>query len=113
MTGENQMHQQNVEYREEEYKAEFTPNARRAMRLMLKNMLLHPILFFRTLRKHDNLEDHLDEYAHRVSFGRTDHPLDDMGPLASPFSVIPKMIFRKSHQGYPRPGLREKCMSSQ
>ncbi len=81
---------------EKEYQKEFTPNIKRSVRLMLKNILLHPLMFWRTFRKHDNLENHLDEYAHRVSFGRSDHPLDDMGPLGSSFSAIPKMMFRKS-----------------
>jgi len=77
----------NTDNSEQEYKKEFTPDTKRSVRLMLKNILLHPLMFCRTLRKHDNLEDHLDEYAHRVSFGRSDHPLDDMGPLESSFSA--------------------------
>jgi len=79
-----------------EYSKEFSPNVKRTVRLLLKHLFLHPLLFFRTFRKHDNLEDHLTEYASRVSFGRSDHPLDDMGPLESSFSAIPKMIFRTS-----------------
>ena len=79
-----------------EYSKEFSPNVKRTVRLLLKHLFLHPLLFFRTFRKHDNLENHLDEYAHRVSFGRTDHPLDDIGPMESVFAALPKMIFRKS-----------------
>ncbi len=81
---------------EKAYQKEFTPDTRRSVRLMLKNIFLHPILFGRTLRKHDNLEDHFDEYAPRVSFGRSDHPLDDIGPMEGAFTVIPKLLFRKS-----------------
>jgi len=90
------MPQGGIDPGESAYSKEFTPDTGRSVRLMLKNVLRHPVLFWRTLRKHDDLEDHLDEYAPRVSFGRTDHPLDDMGPLASPFTAIPKIFFRKS-----------------
>ncbi|MFO8101492.1 MAG: alpha-glucosidase domain-containing protein [Dehalococcoidia bacterium] len=81
---------------EKAYKKEFTPDTRRSAWLMLKNIFRHPGLFSRTLRKHDNLENHFDEYAPRVSFGRSDHPLDDLGPMSSPFTAIPKLYFRKS-----------------
>ena len=86
----------NPESSEKAYQKEFTPDTSRSVRLMIKNILLHPILFFRTLRKHDNLENHFDEYAHRVSFGRSDHPLDDIGPMEGAFTAIPKLLFRKS-----------------
>ena len=61
-----------VDNSEQAYKQEFIPDTKRSARLMVKSVLRHPIIFWRTFRKHDNLENHLDEYAHRVSFGRTE-----------------------------------------
>jgi len=81
---------------EAEYSRAFSPDIKRSARLLIKSALLHPVLFLRTFRKHPNLENHFDDYAHNVSFGRTDHPLDDMGPMQGVFTVVPKLIFRTS-----------------
>lgn len=85
-----------TELTEREYAKAFSPDMRRSAWLLIKDMLLHPLLFLRTLRKHPNLENHFDEYAPRVSFGRTDHPLDDIGPMQGAFTALPKMLFRSA-----------------
>jgi len=79
-----------------DYAREFAPNPLRTAILFLKIFLRHPLLILRTLRKQPGLEDRLAEYAPRVSFGRTDHPLDDHGPFAGFLSALPKLLFRKS-----------------
>jgi alpha-D-xyloside xylohydrolase len=85
-----------TEVTEKEYAKAFSPDMKRSSLLLIKGMLLHPILFFKTLRKHPNLENHFDEYAPRVSFGRTDHPLDDIGPMQSAFTALPKLLYRSA-----------------
>ncbi|MDZ7783552.1 MAG: glycoside hydrolase family 31 protein [Halioglobus sp.] len=87
---------QRTEITEAEYSKAFCPDIKLSVRLLIKNIFLHPVLFLRTFRKHANLEHHFDEYAHAVSFGRTDHPLDDMGPMQGAFTSIPKLLFRTS-----------------
>lgn len=84
------------EITEAEYSQAFCPDIKRSVWLLLKNVFLHPVLFFRTFRKASNLENHFDEFAHKVSFGRTDHPLDDIGPLQGAFTAIPKLFLRSS-----------------
>lgn len=81
---------------EAEYAKAFCPNIKRSAWLLVKNAFLHPVLFVRTFRKHANLENHFDDYAPGVSFGRTDHPLDDIGPMQGAFTVVPKLVFRTS-----------------
>jgi len=81
---------------EAEYAKAFAPNIKKSSLILLKNIFLHPILFLRTFRKHPNLQDHFDEFAHKLSFGRTDHPLDDMGPMQGAFTAMPKLLMRQS-----------------
>ena len=81
---------------EAQYSKAFCPDIKMSAWLLIKNAFLHPFLFLRTVRKHANLENHFDEFAHRVSFGRTDHPLDDMGPMQGAFTALPKLLFRAS-----------------
>jgi alpha-D-xyloside xylohydrolase len=90
------MTSQRAEMTESEYSKAFCPDVKRSAWLLIKNIFLHPVLFLRTFRKHSNLENHFDEYADRVSFGRTDHPLDDIGPMQGSFTAIPKMLLRFS-----------------
>lgn len=84
------------EMSEKEYAKAFCPDIKRSAWLLIKNILLHPVLFTRTFRKYPGLENHFDEYAQKVSFGRTDHPLDDMGPMQGAFTAIPKLTSRYS-----------------
>jgi alpha-D-xyloside xylohydrolase len=85
-----------TELTEAQYAKAFSPSIVQSAWILIKNAFLHPVLFLRTFRKHSNLEDHLDDYAHRVSFGRTDHPLDDMGPMQGSFTALPKLLLRTS-----------------
>ncbi len=79
-----------------EYAKAFCPDIKRSALLLLKNIVLHPVLFIRTFRKYPGLENYFDEYAQKVSFGRTDHPLDDMGPMQGGFTALPKLTSRYS-----------------
>jgi len=80
----------------DEYVRNFAPDRVQVGMLLLKGLLFHPRLMLRAFRKQPGLEDHLSEYAPRVSYGRTDHALDDHGPLSSPLTALPKMLLRKS-----------------
>lgn len=84
------------EMTEAEYAKAFCPDIKRSVWLLIKHMLRHPLLYLRTFRKHPNLEDHFDEYMPRVSFGRTDHPLDDIGPMQGAFTALPKLLLRSA-----------------
>lgn len=84
------------EMTEAEYAKAFCPDVKRSAWLLFKHALRHPILYSRTFRKHPDLEHHLDEYQPRVSFGRTDHPLDDIGPMQGAFTALPKLLLRQA-----------------
>lgn len=90
------MTSQRTEMTEEEYAKAFCPDIKRSAWVLIKSVLRHPVLFSRTFRKHPNLENHFDEYAHRVSFGRTDHPLDALGPMQGVFSALPALLLRSA-----------------
>lgn len=79
---------------EAEYAEAFCPDVKQSAWLLLEHVLRHPLLYLRTFRKHPGLEHHLDEYQPRVSFGRTDHPLDDIGPMQGAFTALPKLLLR-------------------
>ena len=81
---------------EAEYAKAFSPSIIKSALLLIKGLLRHPILFLRTFSKHPGLEGHFDDCAHKVSFGRSDHPLDDMGPMQGAFTAIPKLVLRHS-----------------
>jgi len=78
------------------YIREYAPDQSQVGRLFLKTFLRHPLLILRTLLKRPGLDERLAEYAPRVSYGRTDHPLDDHGPFTSFLTAIPKLLFRAS-----------------
>ncbi|MCB1615133.1 MAG: glycoside hydrolase family 31 protein [Pseudomonadales bacterium] len=90
------MTSKNTEITEAQYAKAFCPNILRSAWVLVKNVIRHPILFFRTFCKHPNLENHFDEYAAKVSFGRTDHPLDALGPMQGVFSALPAMLLRSA-----------------
>ncbi len=84
------------EWTEAEYAKAFSPNIRRSAWLLVKSVVRHPVLFARTFRRHPDLADRFEEFAPRVSFGRSDHPLDDLGPMEGVFTAIPNLILRTS-----------------
>lgn len=84
------------ELTEAEYAKAFCPDIKRSAWLLFKGIVRHPLLFLRTFRKHPNLENHFDEYAPRISFGRSDHPLDDIGPMQGAFTALPKLLMRSA-----------------
>jgi alpha-D-xyloside xylohydrolase len=84
------------EMTEAEYAKAFCPDVKQSAWLLLKHALRHPLLYLRTFRKHPDLEHHLDEYQPIVSFGRTDHPLDDIGPMQGAFTALPKLLLRQA-----------------
>lgn len=90
------MTSQRTEMTEAEYSKAFCPDIKRSGWVLIKSALRHPILFLRTFSKHSNLEHHFDDHAHKVSFGRTDHPLDDIGPMQGIFSALPAMLLRSA-----------------
>lgn len=90
------MTSQKAELTEKEYAKAFSPDMKRSAWLLIKSIVQHPILYFRTFSKHPNLENHFDEFAPRVSFGRTDHPLDDIGPMQGAFTALPKLLLRSA-----------------
>lgn len=88
------MSEPRTEMTEAQYAQAFCPDIKRSVWLLLKSVLRHPILYLRTFRKHPDLEHHFDEFMPRVSFGRTDHPLDDIGPMQGAFTALPKLLMR-------------------
>lgn len=85
-----------TEITEAEYAKAFSPDLKRSAWLLVKSIARHPLLFARTFRRHPDLGDLFEEFAPRVSFGRSDHPLDDLGPMEGVFTSIPNLVLRKS-----------------
>ena len=84
------------EITETEYAKAFSPNLKRSVWLLVKSVVRHPLLFARTFRRHPDLADLFEEFAPRVSFGRSDHPLDDLGPMEGVFTSLPNLFLRTS-----------------
>ena len=80
----------------ESYLNEVAPRTLHAVKQLLKAFFRHPGLFWRSRFRHENLHEYLDEFAYKVSFDRTDHPLDAMGPFEGVVAVLPKLYLRRT-----------------
>lgn len=78
------------------YLDEVAPDQLAAAKQLFKAFFKNPKLFWRSRCKHEDLQEYLDEYAYKVSFDRTDHPLDAMGPFEGVVAVLPKLYQRRT-----------------